>query len=125
MSKIHFKASSHIDDTTRHDSMRHDPFFLFPIQLTGSVHTYAARPSQVVTTKAAATKIALEAIFLGCRCYNIMKTAIENSFHRNLTYVYKFMTRHDTTACHTTVQRTKARKYFSLVPHIRRHDHAT
>ena len=24
------KASSHIDDTTRHDSMRHDPFFRFP-----------------------------------------------------------------------------------------------
>ena len=24
------KASSHIDDTTRHDSMRHDPFFRSP-----------------------------------------------------------------------------------------------
>ena len=42
--------------------------------------------------KAAATKIALEAIFVVCRSDSIKKTAKENSFHRNLTYVYKFMT---------------------------------
>ena len=43
-------ASSHIDDTTRHDSMRHDPFFRFPYnqmdQFTHTlslVHTYATR----------------------------------------------------------------------------------
>ena len=42
--------------------------------------------------KAAATKIALEAIFVVCRSDSIKKTAKENSFHRNLTWVYKFMT---------------------------------
>ena len=42
--------------------------------------------------KAAATKITLEAIFYVCRSDSIKKTAIENSFHSNLTWVYKFMT---------------------------------
>ena len=42
--------------------------------------------------KAAATKIALEAIFVMCRSESIKKSAKETSFHRNLTWVYKFMT---------------------------------
>ena len=29
------KASSHIEDTTRHDRMRHDPFFSLPIHSNG------------------------------------------------------------------------------------------
>ena len=41
--------------------------------------------------KAAATKIALEAIFVVCRSNSIKKTAEENSFHINLTWVHKFM----------------------------------
>ena len=41
--------------------------------------------------KAAAKKIALEAIFVVCRSDSIMKTAKENSFHINLTRVHKFM----------------------------------
>ena len=41
--------------------------------------------------KAAATIIALEAIFVVCRSDSIKKTAKENNFHRNLTWVYKFM----------------------------------
>ena len=52
-----------------------------------------SRPGLVVTTKTAATKMALEAIFVVCRSDNIKKTAKENSFHKNLTSgVYKFMT---------------------------------
>ena len=54
--KVTVKASSHIDDTTRHDSMRHDPFFSLPIQSNRSVHTYAARQCLVVTTKSGGTK---------------------------------------------------------------------
>ena len=42
-----------------------------------------------------------------------------------LSLVHTYATRHDTTACDTTGQRTKARRFFSLVPHIPRHDHAT
>ena len=42
--------------------------------------------------KTAATIIALEAIFVVCRSDSIKKIAKENSFHRNLTWVYKFMT---------------------------------
>ena len=42
--------------------------------------------------KAAAMKIALEVIFVVCRSDSIKKTAKENSFHKNLIYVYKFMT---------------------------------
>ena len=42
--------------------------------------------------KAAATKIALEAIFVVCRSDSIKKIAKETSFHRNLTWFYKFMT---------------------------------
>ena len=86
------KASSHIDDTTRHDSMRHDPFFRPPyIQMDQFTHmqhdqVWSSRP------KAAATKIALEAIFVMCRSDSTKKVAKENSFHRNLTWVYKFMT---------------------------------
>ena len=41
--------------------------------------------------KAAASKIALEAIFVVCRSDSIKKTAKENSLHRNLIWVYKFM----------------------------------
>ena len=41
--------------------------------------------------KSAATKIALEAIFVVCRSDSIKKTAKENSFHRNPTLVHKFM----------------------------------
>ena len=77
-------------DTTRQHATR--PVFSLPIQLNGSVHTYAARPSLVVTTKAAATKIALEAIFVACRSDSIKKIAKENSFHSNLTWVYKLKT---------------------------------
>ena len=39
--------------------------------------------------------------------------------------VHTCATRHDTTTCDTTRQRTKTRRFFSLVPHIPRHDHAT
>ena len=41
--------------------------------------------------KAAARKIALEGIFVVCRGNSIKETAKENSLHRNLTWVYKFM----------------------------------
>ena len=41
--------------------------------------------------KAAATKIALEAIFVVCRSDSIKKTAKENSSHINLTLVHTFM----------------------------------
>ena len=44
---------------------------------------------------------------------------------QSLSLVHTCATRHDTTACDTTGQRTKARRFFSLVPHIPRHDHAT
>ena len=89
---LFLKASSHIGDTTRHDSMRHDPFFrsLFNQmdQFTHMQHDNVLSSRQ----KAAAPKIALEAIFVMCRSDSIKKTAKENSFHRNLTWVYKFMT---------------------------------
>ena len=87
-----FKASSHIDDTTRHDSIRHDPFFRSPYnhmdQFTHMQHDNVWSSRQ----KAATTKIALEPIFVVCRSDSITKTAKENSLHRNLTWVYKFMT---------------------------------
>ena len=35
-----------------------------------------------------------------------------------LSLVHTYATRHDTTACDTTEQRTKARRFFNLVPHI-------
>ena len=90
------KASSHIGDTTRHDSMRHDPFFgsLYNQmdQFTHMQHDNVLSSQQ----KAAAQKIALDAIFVVCHSDSITatvkKTAKENSFHRNLTWVYKFMT---------------------------------
>ena len=86
------KASSHIGDTTRHDSMRHDPFFRSPYyqmdQFTHKQHDQVWSSRQ----RAATTKIALEAIFVVCRSDSIKKTATENSFHRNLTRVHKFMT---------------------------------
>ena len=41
--------------------------------------------------KAAITKIALEAIFVVCRCDSIKKTAKEYSFHKNFPWVYKIM----------------------------------
>ena len=57
------KPSSHIGDTTRHDSMRHDPFFRFPFnqmdQFTHMQHDNNALSSR---QKAAAPKITLEAI---------------------------------------------------------------
>ena len=88
---LSLKASSHIGDTTRHDSMRHDPFFRSPYnqmdQFTHMQHDNVLSSRQ----KAAAPKIALEAIFVMCRSESIKKTAKENSFHRNLTSVYKFM----------------------------------
>ena len=86
------KASSHIDDTTRHDSMRHDPIFRSPFnqmdQFTHMQHDHVWSSRQ----KAATTKIALEAIFVMCRSDSIKKTAKENSFHINLTWVHKLMT---------------------------------
>ena len=86
------KASSHIYGTTRHDSMLHDPFFRSLYnqmdQFTHMQHDQVRSSRQ----KAAATKIALEAIFVVCRSDSIKKIAKENSFHRNLTLVYKFMT---------------------------------
>ena len=92
MESVFFKASSHIGDTTRHDSMRHDQFFRFPYnqmdQFTHMQHDQVWSSRQ----RAATTKIALEAIFVVCRSNSIKKTAKENSFHRNLTWVYKFMT---------------------------------
>ena len=49
----------------------------------------------------------------------LMKIRVKASSHIDDT------TRHDTTACDTTGKKTKARRFFSLVPHIPRHDHAT
>ena len=87
-----FKPSSHICNTTRHDSMRHDPFFRSPYnqmdQFTHMQHDNVWSSQQ----KAAARKIALEAIFVVCRSDSIKKTATENSFHRNCTLNYKFLT---------------------------------
>ena len=67
----------HIDDTTRHDSMRHDLFFRSLYnkmdQFTHMQHDNVLSSRQ----KAAATKIALEAIFVVCRSDSIKKTAQE------------------------------------------------
>ena len=41
---------------------------------------------------AAATKIALEAIFVMCCSDNIKETGTRNSFHTNLLWFYKVMT---------------------------------
>ena len=72
--------------------MRHDPFFRSPHnqmdQFTHMQHDNVLSSRQ----KAAAPKIALEAIFVVCRGDIIKKSAKENNFHRNLTWVYKFMT---------------------------------
>ena len=69
------KPSSHMCDTTRHDSMRHDPFFRFPFnqmdQFTHMQHDNVLSSRQ----KGAAPKIALEAIFVVCRSDSIKKTA--------------------------------------------------
>ena len=82
----------HTDDTTRHDSMRHDPFFRSPYnqmdQFAPMQHDNVWSSRQ----KAATTKLALEPILVVCCSDSIKKTAKENSFHRNLTWVYKFMT---------------------------------
>ena len=51
---VRFKPSSHIGDTTRQYATR--PVFSLPIQSNGSVPTYAARPSLVVTTKSCDNK---------------------------------------------------------------------
>ena len=80
-----------IDDTTRHDSMRHDPFFRSPYnqmdQFTHMQHDQVWSARQ----KAATTKIVLEAIFFVFRSDSIKKIAKENIFHRNLARVHKFM----------------------------------
>ena len=82
------KASSHIDDTTRHDSMRHDPFFRFPYnqmdQFTHMQYDNVWSSRQ----KAATTKITLEAIFVMCRSDGIKKTEKGNSFHKFMTQEY-------------------------------------
>ena len=79
------KPSSHIGDTTRHDSMRHDPFFRSPYnqmdQFTHMQHDQVWSSRQ----KTAATKIALEAILVVCRSDSIKKTDKENSFHKFMT----------------------------------------
>ena len=89
---FNIKASSHIGDTTRHESTRHDPFFRSTYnqmdQFTHMQHDQVWSSRQ----KAAAAKIALEAILVVRRSNSIKKTAKENSFHRNLTWVYKFTT---------------------------------
>ena len=78
-------------DTTRQHATR--PIFSLPIQANGSVHIYAARHKVWSSRqKAAAAKIALEAIFVVGRSDSIKKIAKENCFHRNITWVYKFMT---------------------------------
>ena len=77
-------------DTTQQHATR--PVFRFPYnqmdQFTHMQHDQVWSSRQ----KAAATKIALEPIFVLCRSDSIKKTAKENSFHRNLTWAYKFMT---------------------------------
>ena len=76
-------------DTTRQHATR--PVFSLPIQLNGSVHTCAARPSLVITTKSCGTKNRSGNDF--CRVSQREyqeNTAKENSFNRNLTWVYKF-----------------------------------
>ena len=56
-SHCQIKASSHMCDTTRHDTTACDSTSCFtPIQSNGSVHTYAARPSRVITTKSCCNK---------------------------------------------------------------------
>ena len=90
-SRRHLKASSHTDDTTRHDNVRHDPFFRSPYNQIDQFTTMQHDNVWSSRQKAATTKIALEAIFVMCRSNSIKKTAKENSFHRNLTWVYKFI----------------------------------
>ena len=89
--KIRVKASSHIDDTTRHNSMRHDMIFRFPYnqmdQFTHMQHDQAWSSRQ----KAPAT--GSDFCHLSQRQYQ--KTAKENSFNRNLTLVYTFMTQEE------------------------------
>ena len=79
-------------DTTRHDSMRHDPVFRSPYnqmdQFTHTQHDLVLSSRQ----KAATKKIALEAILVVCRSDSVGKTAKEHRFHINLTWVHKFMT---------------------------------
>ena len=85
------KASSHIGDTTPHDSMRHDPFFRSPYNQMDQF-THAARQCLVVTTKSCGTKNRSGSDFCSVCSDSIKKTAKENSFHRNLTWFSKFMT---------------------------------
>ena len=75
---------------TRQYATRH--VFSLPIQSNGSVHIYAARQCLVVTTKSCGTKNRSESDFCRVSQRQYQKTAKENSFHRNLTWVYKFMT---------------------------------
>ena len=82
------KAISHIGDTTRHDSMRHDPFFRSPYnqmdQFTHMQHDNVLSSRQ----RAETTKITLEAIYVVCRSDSIKKT-VKPSSHIGDT------TRHD------------------------------
>ena len=87
--KIRVKASSHLGDTTRQHATR--PVFSLPIQSNGSVHTNAARPRLVVTTKSCDNKNRSGSDFCRVSQRQYKKTAKENSFHKNLTWVYKFM----------------------------------
>ena len=55
----------------------------------------------------------------------MLKTAFVVAESEVLSLVHTYATRHDTTACDTTAQRSKALRFFSLVPHIPRQDHAS
>ena len=59
---------------------------IFALQTKGSQH--AARVSLSPQPKAAATKISVEAILVMCRSKSVLKkTATENSFHRNISWL--------------------------------------
>ena len=76
----------------RHGSMRHNPLFRSPYKQMDQFSHMQHDQLQSSRQKAAAPKIALEAIFVVCRSDSIKKTAKESSFHINLTWVHKFMT---------------------------------
>ena len=77
---LKLKASSHTDDTTRHDSMRHDPFYRFPYNLMDQFTHMQHDQGWPSRQKVAATKIVLEAIFIVCRSDSIKKIAKEKQF---------------------------------------------
>ena len=73
------KASSDImavdTYTTRHDTTACDTTSFFAhYNQNGSVHTYSARPSLVISTKSCCNKKTMEAIFAMCRSDIIKKT---------------------------------------------------